>query len=111
MAQRRAASCELRVGRSGRRCLCLARSEQVNNHSQEPRGTALLFDGGIGGDDEDRSSHAARPQAGVGLSTSARYQVVQAVACTIPACIKPVWGARIVMEAARASTFLILREC
>lgn len=46
-------------------------------------------------------------QAGVGLSTPAHNQVVRVVACTIPACIKPVWGARDVMEAARASSYLI----
>jgi len=45
-------------------------------------------------------------QAGVGLSTPAHNQVVRVVACTTPACIKPVWGARNVMEAARASRFL-----
>jgi hypothetical protein len=45
-------------------------------------------------------------QAGVGPSTPAQNQVVRVVACTIPVCIKPVWGARNVMEAARASRFL-----
>lgn len=47
-------------------------------------------------------------QAGVSLSTPAHSQVVRVVACAIPACISPVWGARNVMEAARASSSLIL---
>ncbi|KAF1361449.1 hypothetical protein EJ07DRAFT_154235 [Lizonia empirigonia] len=43
-------------------------------------------------------------QAGGGLSTSAHQQVVRVVAWSNP-CSKPVWGGRIVIAAARASSF------
>ena len=62
------------------------------------------FDGGIGGE-MTRSNAAADPRRWP-IHFCTHKQVVRVVAWTIPACIKPVWGARNAIEAARASRLL-----
>ena len=86
---------------------CTAVSATTKSTGVFSLGTAragVPFDGGIGGE-MTRSNAAADPRRWP-IHFCTHKQVVRVVAWTIPACIKPVWGARNAIEAARASRLL-----
>lgn len=86
---------------------CTAASATTKSTGVFSLGTAragVPFDGGIGGE-MTRSNAAADPRRWP-IHFCTHKQVVRVVAWTIPACIKPVWGARNAIEAARASRLL-----